>query len=31
MFAVRRAVAQLIQALRYKPGGRGFEWNFLFT
>jgi hypothetical protein len=25
---VGRAVAQLVEALRYKPGGRGFDWNF---
>jgi len=31
MFAVGRAVAQLIQALRYKLGDRGFDWNFSFT
>jgi hypothetical protein len=24
-------VAQLVEALRYKPEGRGFDWNFLLT
>jgi len=33
---VGHAVAQLVEALRYKPEGRGFDsrwchWNFLFT
>jgi hypothetical protein len=32
----RHAVAQLVEALRYKPEGRGFEslwyhWNFLLA
>jgi len=26
-----RAVAQLVEALRYKPEGRGFDWNFSLT
>jgi hypothetical protein len=26
-----RAVAQFVEALRYKPGGRGFDLNFLLT
>jgi hypothetical protein len=26
-----RAVAQLVEALRYKPEGRGYDWNFLLT
>jgi hypothetical protein len=25
------AVAQLAEALRYKPEARGFDWNFLLT
>jgi hypothetical protein len=25
------AVAQLVDALRYKSEGRGFDWNFLLT
>jgi len=25
------AVAQLVGALRFKPEGRGFDWNFLLT
>ena len=24
-------VAQLVEALRYKPEGRGFDWNFSLT
>jgi len=33
---MRHAVAQLVEALRYKPEGRGFDsswyhWNFLLT
>jgi len=24
-------MAQLVDALRYKPGGRGFDWNFSLT
>jgi hypothetical protein len=35
-FALGYAVAQLVEALRYKPEGRGFDfrlchWNFLLT
>jgi hypothetical protein len=26
-----QAVAQLVEELRYKPEGRGFDWNFSFT
>jgi hypothetical protein len=25
------AVGQLVQALRYNPKGRGFDWNFLLV
>jgi hypothetical protein len=25
------AVAKLVEALRYKPEGRGFDWNFSLT
>ena len=25
------AVAQLVETLRYKPEGRGFDWNFSLT
>jgi hypothetical protein len=28
---VGHAVAQLVEALRYKPEGRGFDWNFSFS
>jgi hypothetical protein len=36
MFRVGHAVAQLVEALCYKPNGRGFDsrwchWNFSFT
>jgi hypothetical protein len=36
LFAVGHAVAQLVEALRYKPEGRGFDsrwchWNFSLT
>jgi hypothetical protein len=24
-------VAQLVEALRYRPEGSGFDWNFLWT
>jgi len=26
-----RAVEQFVEALRYKPEGRGFDWNFSLT
>jgi hypothetical protein len=34
--SIGHVVAQLVEALRYKPEGRGFDsqwchWNFLFT
>ena len=36
LFSVRSAVAQLVEALRYKSEGRGLDsrwchWNFLLT
>jgi hypothetical protein len=33
LLCVGHAVAQLVEALRYKPEGRGFDsqWNFLLT
>ena len=35
-YIITAVVAQLVEALRYKPGGRGFDsrwynWNFSFT
>jgi hypothetical protein len=36
LIVMGHAVAQLVEALRYKPGGRGFDfrwchWNFSLT
>jgi len=28
LFRVEHAVVHLVYALRYKPEGRGFDWNF---
>jgi hypothetical protein len=27
MYLLWHAVAQLVEALRFKPGGQGFHWN----